>query len=251
MQPRFLSCGSGRGSERELLAHASARALALFFGGFSLLNLIGSFRLRGFDANLSWIDLRAFAAFPATLFLLLASLCLVSFAIRPNQSRWRRGLTAGVVGAVMIATLWNIVEFYYLFAHGRLRPWLPVPLSLFVFAAMGLILRVNLRPAPPVPAKKMAWRVLAAFVVCLVSFPLAQIICFGNTDYRRPADVAVVFGARAYADGRPSDALSDRVKTACQLYRDGLVKKLIFSGGPGDGPVHETESMRRLAIRLG
>ena len=48
-----------------------------------------------------------------------------------------------------------------------------------------------------------------------------------------------------------STVLADRVKTACQLYRDGLVKKLIFSGGPGDGPVHETEAMRRLALKLG
>jgi len=234
-----------------MYAQAGVRALALFFGGFSLLNLLGSFRLRGFDANLWWIDLRVFPEFPATLFLLLASLCLISFAIRPPQSRWRRGLTAAIVGAVMIATLWNVVEFYYLLAHGRLRPWLPVPFSLLVFAALGWILRVNLRPAPPVLATRMPLRVLAAFGVCLVSFPLAQIICFGNTDYRRPADVAVVFGARAYADGRPSDALADRVRTACQLYRDGLVKKLIFSGGPGDGAVHETEAMRRQAVRLG
>jgi vancomycin permeability regulator SanA len=75
--------------------------------------------------------------------------------------------------------------------------------------------------------------------------------CFGKTDYRRKADVAVVFGARAYASGRPSDALSDRVRTGCALYLEGLVPKLLFSGGPGDGEVHETEAMRRLAESLG
>ena len=75
--------------------------------------------------------------------------------------------------------------------------------------------------------------------------------CFGKTDYRRPADIAVVLGARVYADGRPSDALAVRVRTACQLYRDGLVRKLLVSGGPGDGAVHETEAMKRMAIGLG
>jgi uncharacterized SAM-binding protein YcdF (DUF218 family) len=74
--------------------------------------------------------------------------------------------------------------------------------------------------------------------------------CFGKTDYRRPADAIVVLGARAYADGRPSDALADRVRTACKLYRDGFARKLIFSGGPGDGAVHETEAMRRMALQL-
>lgn len=86
---------------------------------------------------------------------------------------------------------------------------------------------------------------------CAVIFPLAQMICFGKTEYQRPADVAVVFGARVYADGRPSDALADRVRTGCYLYRDGLINKLLFSGGPGDGAVHETESMKQMAIRLG
>ena len=75
--------------------------------------------------------------------------------------------------------------------------------------------------------------------------------CFGKTDYRRQADAAVVLGARVYADGRPSDALADRVRTACELYHAGLVRKLVFSGGPGDGGVHETEAMRRMAVRLG
>jgi len=74
---------------------------------------------------------------------------------------------------------------------------------------------------------------------------------FGKTDYRRPADIAVVLGARVYADGRPSDALADRVRTACKLYHDGTVKKLLFSGGPGDGSIHETEGMKRMAIQLG
>src|SRR5581483_5854665 len=121
----------------------------------------------------------------------------------------------------------------------------------------GLILLVNARalaPAQMQPAKiktKISPGMLALFLVCLVSFPVAQMLCFGKTDYRRAADVAVVFGARAYQDGRPSDALADRVKTACQLYRDGLVKKLIFSGGPGDGAIHETEAMRTMAIRSG
>jgi vancomycin permeability regulator SanA len=251
MKPRFLLRAPEPGSQRKLFAQTCARALALFFGGFSLVNLLGSFRIPGFDTNLWWIDLRIFPEMPATFFLVLTSICLLSFAILPPLAGWRRDLTTAIVGSVMIAVVWNITEFYYLLAHGQVHQFLPVPLSLFVFAALGLILRVNLRPAPPVPTSRVFLSVLAMFGVCLIFFPLAQMICFGKTDYRRPADVAVVFGARAYADGRPSDALADRVRTACQLYRDGLVKKLIFSGGPGDGAVHETEAMRRLAVRLG
>ena len=76
-------------------------------------------------------------------------------------------------------------------------------------------------------------------------------LCFGESDYRRPADAALVFGARAYADGRPSAALEDRTRTACALYRAGLVHTLILSGGAGDGAVSEPEAMRRVALAQG
>jgi vancomycin permeability regulator SanA len=88
-------------------------------------------------------------------------------------------------------------------------------------------------------------------LLCVVLFSVGQMFCFGKTDYRRQADVAVVLGARVYADGGLSDALADRMQTACQLYHDGLVKKLLVSGGPGDGAIHETEAMKRMAIQSG
>ncbi|MHC4300661.1 MAG: YdcF family protein [Planctomycetota bacterium] len=88
-------------------------------------------------------------------------------------------------------------------------------------------------------------------LVCLVGFPFAQMFCFGRTDYRRQADAIVVFGARVYASGRVSDALADRVRTGCELYLDGLAERIIFSGGPGDGDVHETQAMRTMGLKLG
>jgi len=60
-----------------------------------------------------------------------------------------------------------------------------------------------------------------AFVLCAVIFPVAQMICFGLTDYRRPADAIVVFGAGISPDGTPSLALCDRVRTGCLLYKQG------------------------------
>ena len=63
--------------------------------------------------------------------------------------------------------------------------------------------------------------------------------------------MAVVFGARTYADGRPSQALSDRVNTAVELYNQGLVDRLLFSGGPGDGSTTEPQAMRQIAIESG
>jgi vancomycin permeability regulator SanA len=75
-------------------------------------------------------------------------------------------------------------------------------------------------------------------------------LCFGLTDYRRPADAALILGARTYADGTISDALSDRVREACKLYHEGLVSHLILSGGPGDGAIDEPQAMATLAESL-
>lgn len=252
MQTRRLFSAIFTPDRRLLLAHSAARAFALFFGVFGFLNLVAGFRLSGFDANLWWIDLRFLPETPARVFLLAASVCLISFAIRPRQSYWKRIISILFVGSLAAICLWNAICFYALLVQGQIHPVLPLPLSLIIFAAFLLVLRSISRPdLVPATARISLPTTLALFLVCIVCFPVAQMVCFGKTDYRRHADVAVVLGARAYADGRPSDALADRVRTACQLYREGLVKKLIFSGGPGDGAIHETEAMSHMAIKLG
>ncbi|MGZ0168216.1 MAG: YdcF family protein [Planctomycetales bacterium] len=85
----------------------------------------------------------------------------------------------------------------------------------------------------------------------MLAFPLLQIHCFGWTDYRRPADAAVVFGCKVYPNGKLSTALADRVRSACDLYHEGLVRHLVVSGGPGQGDIHETDAMRNFAVTLG
>jgi vancomycin permeability regulator SanA len=227
------------------------RGLALFLGGFALLNILGGLRSGHFDANLWWIDLRSFPLALVTPFLLVSSACLIGFAVWPPQSTWRRLLTSGCVGTLCGVAVANTVQFYALVLRGAVRPGIPVPLSLIVSAALAMILVAARRRLYPMGRTGGWFPIIGAAFACVVCFSVAQMFFFGKTDYRRPADAAVVLGARVYADGRLSDALSDRVQTACQLYREGLVRRLIFSGGPGDGAIHETEAMKRVAIGLG
>lgn len=231
------------------------RGLALFLGTFSLLNLLGDMRSPGFDANLWWIDLRVLPAIVARVFLLFGAVGLIGYAVHPPRSTWRRAAAGTVIGLLLVVAAWNTIEFYSLLARGIIRPLVPLPLSLLIGTGLVMVLRsIWKSPATNHHSPLTCRESLPAFAVCLcflILFPLVQMFCFGKTDYRRPADVAVVLGARVYADGRPSDALADRVRTACRLYRDGLAKKLLFSGGPGDGAIHETEAMKRMAIQLG
>lgn len=228
-----------------------ARGLALFLGGFALLNILGGLLTPHFDANLWWIDLRDFPRRLATPSLAVSSVCLVGFAVWPPRSFWGRCLILGCAGALGTVVLANTVEFYLLLSRGGVSARIPIPLSLFLSAALAFIAAAVWRgPVRERSARSLLGTVVVAFA-CLAAFPLAQMFFFGKTDYRRPADAAVVLGARVYADGRLSVALKDRVRTGCQLYRDGWVRRLIFSGGPGDGAIHETEAMKRMAMQLG
>jgi uncharacterized SAM-binding protein YcdF (DUF218 family) len=147
-----------------------------------------------------------------------------------------------------------MVTFYVLLARGTIGAGFPVAFSLLVSLALLVVLfGLGVTRTRSFCKKGQSGKIVFAmtFAACLVGFPLAQMFCFGKTDYRRRADAIVVFGARVYADGRCSDALSDRVRTGCRLYLDGLAERLILSGGPGDGEIHETEAMRRMAVGLG
>lgn len=228
------------------LLAGSARALALFLGGFSLLNILGELRTAGFDANAWWIDLRFLPRVPALAFLAYSAVLLLAHGIRPLRSRLALLVLRISVGGLLAITLGNIFVFVRLARRGDLYHVFPVPFSVFIAAALIVILFGTRRHCPISMLKT-----LPLLLACFLIFPLLQMICFGKTDYRRPADAIVVFGARAYADGKPSQALADRTRTACKLYLQGYAPLLIFSGGPGDGVTHEVESMRNYALSLG
>jgi uncharacterized SAM-binding protein YcdF (DUF218 family) len=214
--------------------------LAAFLGLLCLLNVFVE-AVGGFNANIWWIDLRPLPSIAAFAMQLLAAGALLAVAIgrRPFVVR-------GIIALLQLIAVINVIGFYVLLAQGRMHGW-PVPFSLLVAIALGVILHSTFYP----PTRFIAWRSLLTTGVCVIAFPLAQMFLFGKTDYTRHADAIVVLGARAYADGRPSDALADRVRTAAQLYNAGYAPRLIMSGGPGDGVLNEPEVMRDYAVKLG
>ena len=228
------------------------RGICLFIGSFTLLNLVGDLRVPGFDANQWWIDFRPMPGWVGAAVLLPMSVLLIAFGISRYGSTVRHVLTFAWVAIALAVTLKNASSFYFLLLKGAVASGFPFPLS----AAIALFLVVILlamrqRQRKDESRFKQFLGGATALATCILSFPLAQMYCFGTTDYARVADAIVVFGARAYADGTPSDALADRVRTACDLFRNGMAQKLIFSGGPGDGATDEAQAMRKMAIDLG
>lgn len=230
---------------------AISRGLALSLGGFTLLNLLLELRAPGFDGNLWWIDLRWLPPTAERIALLPAAGVLLAYALSPQLGRRRRRITLAVVALLGGVTLANAFTYRALLANGGLHSGPSVSFSLLMTAALLVIGYPVLRNLPVAQDRRSRRMLIATVLASLAAFPLAQIYCFGKADYRRPADVIVVFGAGVYADGTPSLALYDRVLTACRLYHAGYAPLLVFSGGPGMGEVHETEAMRRMAVELG
>ncbi|WP_062465818.1 SanA/YdcF family protein [Demequina maris] len=68
----------------------------------------------------------------------------------------------------------------------------------------------------------------------------------------RPADAALVLGARVWPDGRPSRFLRQRVEAGAALYHRGVVPLLVLTGAEHNREgLDETEAMERTALELG
>ena len=237
---------------RNWLVAAVARGLALFFGGFTLVNVVGALRTPSFDENLWWVDLRFVPRLVGLVALAMLAVTLIAYALLPRMPAWRRWPTVGLCLGFAAVTAWNGVDFYLTWRRGDIRPGVPLPLSFVLCAAFVFIAWAALHsPAQRRRRWAAAGVVLAIAAVCVLLFPVAQVFFFGQTDYRRPADVAIVFGAQVHDDGHPSTSLRDRVDTAVELYKAGLVKRVFVSGGVGDSGYNEALVMRDMAVKDG
>ena len=188
--------------------------------------------------------------------LLLAGVLLVK--PRSGHSRWIRRLALAVLVGFAANAWADSAGYFVLWAQGRIAPsrWLPLSFYLGLLLTARSIQWLRHRPAPEPPAGTRRWRRIVATTALAaagaMALPLLEQVFFGSTRYIRSADVGVVFGAGVHADGSPSDALADRVRTGVQLYKAGQTRALLMTGGidPAHG-LSEPQVMRRLAIKAG
>jgi len=79
----------------------------------------------------------------------------------------------------------------------------------------------------------------------------AGILCYGDGGPVDSADAAIVLGAASWGD-RPSPVFRERINYAVDLYKDGMVRKIIFTGArdSADEPPASTVA-KRYAVGLG
>lgn len=195
--------------------------------------------------RLNWLWLGGGGASDVLLAVVLLGLVL-------SWTRWgtrpvRRATALGALALACVA-LADTASYYGLIARGDIGSAFAFPLSALVALLCGVGAAQLLRaPCPAAPVRRAGSLVVAGGLLVLV-----HVTAFGATDYRRPADVAVVFGAAVRPDGSPSLVLRDRTMTACDLYEQGLVDTLVLSGGRSPhAPCSEPQCMARLARARG
>ena len=234
-------------------ASLAARGLAAVAGVLALLAVVAELRGHTTDLSLWWIDLRDAAAPVRLAFQAFTGAVFLTWALRRAPGPRLRATAAVLAAAVAAIAVRDTTVALAAAMSGVVRPAVPVPLSA-VTAVLFALLAVHAARSTASRGRVPGWSgvgLIVAAGVWAVLFPLAQMLWFGATDYRRPAEAAVVLGARVYATGRPSPLLWDRLRTGIGLYADGLVPRLVMSGGDGADGFNEARVMAEIAIAAG
>ncbi len=230
---------------------AIVRGTALFFGCFSLINTLvsqlGSSRLE----DIWWIDLSFMSAPFATVLAILLAVALIFFALKPRMNAFRKVLTGIITLVYAFISLINVLTYYKTLQAGTISSRVPLPFSLIMFVIF-LAIACAVYTMHTYPSKVSEYVLFVVVVaVWLVLFPLAQIELFGRTNYETKSEMAVVFGARVYPNGSPSATVKDRMDTALDLYKRGLVEKILITGGVDADGIDETKGMLNYGIQQG
>ena len=94
-------------------------------------------------------------------------------------------------------------------------------------------------------------KIVVAILIFAIGFIAVSIYRYGHTSSDVQADAAIVLGAAVWGE-QVSPVFRERINHALDLYRQGKVRKIIFTGGQGNKD-EETEAVaaREYAIKSG
>lgn len=104
------------------------------------------------------------------------------------------------------------------------------------------------------------WRYIPLALMLLVAFVLltnaivfyhARPYIFLSNETLKPAQVAIILGAGVYKDGRLTPVLEGRVEKAIELYREGVVSKVLMSGDNGTRYYNEVSPVNEYLLAAG
>lgn len=162
-------------------------------------------------------------------------------ALAPRSSRARLTVAAVVLTLAVDLAMYAAIAYHVPWATPAW--WLPrvVALGLASWLAGRVALPRVLRAVP----------VACAVVGALFVVENARCVVAARGDPARPVETAVVLGFGLLEGGRASPVFVARIERGVDLYRDGLARHLLFTGGVGENPPAESAVALAEARRRG
>jgi uncharacterized SAM-binding protein YcdF (DUF218 family) len=177
------------------------------------------------------------------------ALCAWSARLAPSPglSSWPALLRLTVV----LVLIDGVVEMVFPYPARLFLPgWQTAHLVLIGAAGLALAALPRLR-ALSAGRAGAALRAVSLATGLLLPSTMMVLALVGVRDRTHPADVALVLGYALDAQGNARGPLVARVEHAARLQRQGIVSRLILSGGVPRGGHTEAEVMSRMALSLG
>lgn len=228
------------------------RPFAIALGIYILVNLFLTLENSQLATTEIWLNVHMPEPWGAVFAGILGMALLVPHGVGVYPSaRWFLG---GIYCGFCILTAATAVNFYHGVGNDRILSDFPLPLSVVIF----LILLMEFSrmwwwtgKAPRLPAPARVFVAASSVFVAFLLVALTHVVLFGRTDFSRPADAAVIFGAKVEHDGTPSPALRDRLNTGIALFRNSYVDYLIMTGGTDANGTVEPDAMLNYAVAAG
>lgn len=170
-----------------------SRGVALFLSGFLLLQVWGEMQFPSTSSVWWWIDLRPLPPLATRALMSLHGCLLLLFAVHGEEARPLRALTWCGTAALFAVSLLNAYQWYARLGAGEIATPVRIPVFLQTAAFLSVALAgLSVRIPENVERRKNLVAGMIAFDICLVLFPLAQILCLGPVDDRGDADVVVI-----------------------------------------------------------
>jgi len=231
---------------------AVSRGAALGFSGLLVLNLLEVF-VHSTSAVQNWFTRLDPLTQPVGITVLsMAATALLMFAMRPALPGpvWLASIgTVVVLAGFCGKELWQISQSVPepMRTTAMARP-LGIVMLLAV-AGMGILLG----NASSVRGRSSFLAILFSSILTIAGFAVVTIQSGGVSDSLPSAPVPVIlaFGCPLDSDGKPSEELTDRVKTASGLLLEKQGDMLVFSGAHDAEFVSRNDAMQELATEAG
>jgi len=229
-----------------------SRGAALGIGVIATFNLIEVFAFNTSAVD-NWLCNFRMITQPLSIAILsMLATALLLYSMKPSLPGPVWMATLALVAIVAVFSGWDVWDVTQQIPENLRQTAMSRPLGVLMLVAVaGMGILVG--DSPAMHSKSSLLIIAASGMLTVLGFVVVTLQS-GSVGDPVPSDAVpaiLVLGCPEDSDGKPSEALTDRMATGNQLSLEGHARLLVLSGGPGEGSVTESDAMQKLALEAG